>query len=451
MRISRLRHVLSLAVGVLVVAFAGVPAARAAAPISLGPGGEPRIAVAGNTAYVAWLHDIQGPAGNTRKEIRYCRISVGGSACDVNLTFPPAPSANFNDYTPPFVLAGPSGRVVILTSYFGAGSESDVAFVSSDGGMTFPVTDVIGDLTLNGNRESAAALGPGADDVSMIGDQLPSYEKGSLTRPQSTSQVPLSSDTSYEGDKSVITVPGGVIVSFSSSQNTLIRGSIDGGMSFAAPFAPPGPAGSDAILAAGPGGVFVLRDLLPSTGSGYALNRFTNTGLAAATPIPGTAVTNHDEDFIEDASGGLDLLFEVLHTGASNVSLRYTSFTEATRTWTTPVDVVLTSQPGALERFAIGASAPGNGFAVYPTTALDDGTVYAAPLFLPKCVVPPLKGRSLAAARGLLSAHDCTLGAVHRPHGKHKGKKKLVVAKQSPKPGTVLGDRGAVAVTVAYR
>ncbi len=59
------------------------------------------------------------------------------------------------------------------------------------------------------------------------------------------------------------------------------------------------------------------------------------------------------------------------------------------------------------------------------------------------CVVPSLKGDSLATARRALGEAHCKLGKVSRPRGHHKT---LVVAGQSAKSGKMLADGAAVAV-----
>jgi sRNA-binding protein len=63
----------------------------------------------------------------------------------------------------------------------------------------------------------------------------------------------------------------------------------------------------------------------------------------------------------------------------------------------------------------------------------------------PQCVVPSLKGDSLARAGTTLHKAHCKLGKVG---GSHKGKAVLVVVSQKPKPGTKLAAGAAVGVTL---
>jgi hypothetical protein len=61
----------------------------------------------------------------------------------------------------------------------------------------------------------------------------------------------------------------------------------------------------------------------------------------------------------------------------------------------------------------------------------------------PSCVVPRLKGDSLAAARSALGRAHCKLGKVFKPRGHHK---RLVVIDQGAKSGKTLANGAAVAV-----
>jgi hypothetical protein len=62
-----------------------------------------------------------------------------------------------------------------------------------------------------------------------------------------------------------------------------------------------------------------------------------------------------------------------------------------------------------------------------------------------RCVVPGLRGRSLASTRRMLRAAHCSLGKVGRVHGSHGA---LVVLRQGTRRGTHLHDGAAVAVTL---
>jgi serine/threonine-protein kinase len=66
---------------------------------------------------------------------------------------------------------------------------------------------------------------------------------------------------------------------------------------------------------------------------------------------------------------------------------------------------------------------------------------------LKNCVVPNVKGKSLAAAKRALEAHFCTAGKI-----RHAVSQKVPaghVISQSPKPGTHLKHNGKVSLTVS--
>jgi hypothetical protein len=73
-----------------------------------------------------------------------------------------------------------------------------------------------------------------------------------------------------------------------------------------------------------------------------------------------------------------------------------------------------------------------------------------APAHSARCVVPKVKGKSLAAARRLLFAAHCALGRVTRPRPrKHKhAPKNLVVIAQGTAPGTQLAAGSKVPLTL---
>jgi hypothetical protein len=66
-----------------------------------------------------------------------------------------------------------------------------------------------------------------------------------------------------------------------------------------------------------------------------------------------------------------------------------------------------------------------------------------APVPTAKCIVPALKGKTLATAKKKLTAADCTLGKI-----KGKKGKSAKVTKQSPTPGKTLAAGAKVGVTV---
>ena len=139
----------------VIASFALAVPAQAAAPFTLGPGGSPRIAMAGTTAHVAWLRDV----GGADNEIRYCRLPPGATACTASRTFP---QEAFNSWARPFIFAGPGNRVVIVSGYC---CDHVKAFISTDGGTTIPTEREIGDMVPG--DFAGADLGQGPNDISI--------------------------------------------------------------------------------------------------------------------------------------------------------------------------------------------------------------------------------------------------------------------------------------------
>jgi hypothetical protein len=74
---------------------------------------------------------------------------------------------------------------------------------------------------------------------------------------------------------------------------------------------------------------------------------------------------------------------------------------------------------------------------------------FTTPRAGPACIVPRLKGKTLASARTALTKAHCALGTVRRPRLK-KGQKlgKLVVGSQSPSPGATRTSGTKIAVVM---
>ena len=80
------------------------------------------------------------------------------------------------------------------------------------------------------------------------------------------------------------------------------------------------------------------------------------------------------------------------------------------------------------------------------TASQVQGSVASSPA---RCVVPRLRGRTVAQAKRVLARSSCKLGLVLTPRGA-KGKSRMVVSSQRPSAGTKrpLGTRVAVRVRV---
>jgi beta-lactam-binding protein with PASTA domain len=94
--------------------------------------------------------------------------------------------------------------------------------------------------------------------------------------------------------------------------------------------------------------------------------------------------------------------------------------------------------------FAVLAVAPLSASADTVFKCSHDSADYCMPVV--KCVVPELRGDTVAQARALLAAHDCALGKVHH----HQGGNVAVgtIIKSDPSAGTMHHDGKKVDVQV---
>lgn len=95
-----------------------------------------------------------------------------------------------------------------------------------------------------------------------------------------------------------------------------------------------------------------------------------------------------------------------------------------------------------------GANNPANGLLDFDGDRRIAGvrTDIGADEFIPPCVVPKLKGKTLSNATKSLKAHHCRLGSVRRKKSTTKPGR---VISQQPKPGRVLAGGARVAVVLA--
>lgn len=81
-------------------------------------------------------------------------------------------------------------------------------------------------------------------------------------------------------------------------------------------------------------------------------------------------------------------------------------------------------------------------------TSGNDETLGGSALASLRCVVPSLKGDTLATARRTLSRDHCRLGRITRPRTRHAA---LIVTRQARPAGDRLSDGAAVAVRLGAR
>jgi hypothetical protein len=137
-----------------VVALLVTPGIASAAPFSIGPGTNPNVAVdAEGVAYIVYdgLEADQPP--------HLCRLPRGATTCDVALTLPTL-AGTFSLSRPIVVVAGP--RVTVL-QYRDGQSQTIRAWLSVDGGVTFPSQGVAG-----GNVASVESVNGPGDTVTVV-------------------------------------------------------------------------------------------------------------------------------------------------------------------------------------------------------------------------------------------------------------------------------------------
>jgi hypothetical protein len=130
------------------------PASAHAAPFAIGSGAEPGLAVdAAGTAYIAYN------GRETGSPPHFCRLPRGATACDVALTLPVVPTTDTSS-RPTVTVAGARVTVVVYRS----GQQTAITrYTSTDGGVTFPNSTVVG-----GNVPNVESVtGPG-DTVSVV-------------------------------------------------------------------------------------------------------------------------------------------------------------------------------------------------------------------------------------------------------------------------------------------
>jgi hypothetical protein len=195
MRARRLLLALTITAALLALA----PPASAAAPFTAGTGSGQDVAVGSDgTGHVVWV------TNEADDRIGYCRVPVGGTACDSESTFldfPGAASASPSPHAQVFTPA--AGKVVIVASCHTCPDlpTRTFRFTSTNNGVDFGAATQVGNLALNGQGDyidpTNVALSVGA---SLFQAQV---------TPATTTQVPLGQSPTYVYDASVAVHPGG--------------------------------------------------------------------------------------------------------------------------------------------------------------------------------------------------------------------------------------------------
>ena len=280
---------------VLALAFFGIVGGAGAAPLVLGPGDQPSVAVdAAGTAYIAW----NGPEVNQHAP-HYCRLPRGASACDVALTLPTVGGTDTT--TRPHVsLVG--GRVSVLVHRFGEATGL-TQYSSTDGGVTFSFRAAGGNVPI-----SEAADGPG-DSVSIVTSadgRGGLFINAPLAGAAPTGFATLDGARPYYG--SVGMDGANPVVTFSTASGVAAwrRYSGPGGFNDAASWSAPTELGAVDYprMASGAPGLFLLAGDAAGT---MSVRRWTGAGFSAPVAIgPGDASESH---LSVDAGGRLHAVY----------------------------------------------------------------------------------------------------------------------------------------------
>src|SRR5690348_9286931 len=296
------------ALAVLVVALLA-PAGAGAAPLTIGAGHKPGVALDANgTAYVAWYGNE-----SLTTSLQFCRLPRGASACDVRTTLA-APGTTLSR---PFVTV--DGATVRVISYryglTGARFDQIWEFTSADGGATFDAGHPVGiapfdeavrgpgdTLTVTTNAEST---GLAVQNVPLDGTDAGAAE------------AILSADHPYNGTVG-LAGPAMVAVFADASSNAQVRTSA-GALNDAASWTAPVDIGYADYprLAGGPSGLFLLSG---TPANALTVRKFDGTTFGTGVKIA-DAADDAQAHLTQDAAGRLHAVFA--HGTAAGLELDY--------------------------------------------------------------------------------------------------------------------------------
>jgi hypothetical protein len=300
---------LLVAVGALCVGVA--PAG--AAPITIGPGHAPAVALDGSgNAYIAWV----GPEPADPTSLQFCRLPRGAQACDVRTTI----ATPGTSITRPFVeVNGSTVRVLSYRYGFPVGSrfDSDLLFTSTDGGATFGPGVAVGITPFYD-----AVSGPGAG-ISVVTHAVTAGElfqrvptNGSSAGDQ---QALLSTTHPYVGTVALVDGTTPLVVFADGASNAQMRRYTGSGdMNNAANWSPAVDIGHEdwPQLAGGPNGVFLLAE---DTANNLRVRRYQDGSFGSPAQIPGGRGEAPQDDFVQDPAGRLHVLLPQITANGSRL------------------------------------------------------------------------------------------------------------------------------------
>jgi hypothetical protein len=283
--------------------------ARAAAPIVVGTGADPGLAVdAAGTAYIAW----NGPEPGGTRSLHFCRLTRGATTCaDTTI---PVPAGTYS-LSQPFLVVGSGGTVQITQSRYGfagANFTQVLQFTSPDGGNTWSPGVRVGTITVY-----AAVNGPGGvsgvTNATTEGAFLQTMGAGN------TASALLSADHLYDGAVGV--TPAGQLIAIfdDASGNAQFRLHTGGDANDAATWGAPVDIGVESYprLAGGRSGLVLLGE----NASGNLEARKWNGTTFGAPVVLGAGREAAQADLSQDAGGRFHAVWPTFE--ADGIALHY--------------------------------------------------------------------------------------------------------------------------------
>jgi len=307
----------ALAIACLVAGLA-LAAPAGAAPLTIGTGHKPGVAVdAAGTAYVAWY----GPESNVTS-LNFCRLPRGAGACDVRTTIA-APGTTLSR---PFVTVDGATVRVVTYRYGLTGARFDEIwqFTSGDGGATFDAGHPVGiapfDEAVRGPGDTVS-VATNAESTGLAVQNVPL--DGSTA---GASEAILSADHPYNGTVA-LAGPGTLVAVFAdASGNAQVR-TAAGAFNDAAAWTPPVDIGYADYprLAGGPSGLFLLSG---TQDNALVVRKWNGTTFGTGVKIADVA-DDAQAHLTQDPAGRLHAVFS--RATAAGLELDYATSDDGTR------------------------------------------------------------------------------------------------------------------------
>src|SRR5215213_198997 len=353
--------ILSLAAGAVLTL---APAANAATPFSVGTGQFPDVAVdTDGTAHVVWEEHNGGASGG---DIGYCQVPQAMTRCvDGPLRIIDAPAEGIGRSTYVFV---PSPNRVVIVSHRCCSPDATIAYVSTNGGISFGSAVTIGNL----DAEDGVL---GGDDAFYGVDTGGIVQRMPIAGPQVTQQATLNAGFPVPTFSSIALFGGNrpLKVSADGSNTTFHLQSGAGNVNDASTWAGPTavtPPGNEPHLASGSAGTAMIY----RTGSPGELHarKFDGSGFG-----PGAVLSTNDPiqaDLTADGSGRFTAAW--VENGINPNEVRISSSSDGS-TWSKAAAILRGDEADRVFHTQVSAAPSGKGFAVWDANDRQRGITMA--------------------------------------------------------------------------